>query len=55
MDPLIHVLVSLALMGLFVYLISLTPIPPDFQRLIQIVAIIGVILWLLARFNLFHL
>lgn len=55
MDPLIQTLILLAVIGLISYLvIRFVPMPEPFDKIFLAVAVIGTVLWLLARFGLFH-
>ena len=49
---LILLVLAVALLGLFVYLvITYIPMPPIFQTAIQVIVVIAVILYLLKRFG----
>lgn len=46
----VSLIIVLVIVGLLLYAIQLLPIDPTIHRIIQIVAIIGVVLWLVSRF-----
>ena len=55
MDPIYAVLV-VAVVGVLVWLVTTyVPMNPPFPRIIQAVAVIATVLWLLASFGIFHL
>lgn len=45
--PLVSVLLSLIILGVILYLITLIPMDPTIKQIIYVVAILAVILWLI--------
>lgn len=48
--PLISLLVALIIVGAILYVVTLLPIDNTVKRIIQVVAIVAIVIWLLQRF-----
>lgn len=56
MEPLIQTLITLAVIGLLCFVvIRFVPMPAPFNQIFLAVAVLGTVLWLLARYGLLHL
>jgi hypothetical protein len=50
----ISILITLAILGVVLYLVQLIPMDATIKRIIQVLAILFIVLWLLQMLGLFH-